>query len=233
VVYRNIFTVVQLDLASIRTSSSINISLILILCRAKFDISVPFLSRLNHKELAMTGNIDEYFHGLEVIKLIAAIVKNQHEELEKLLQTDVNINEKNALGATPLSWAACVGNLPCISKLLDLGADIGATNLKGETALHFAAQCGQAEAVLLLLDRGADVQAADSREKTVLHAAVEDGEDNYEVVSLLIERGADVFATDVNGRTALQCTQGLKQQNIATLLKLQRPLLSPSPMHGA
>jgi ankyrin repeat protein len=180
----------------------------------------------------MTGNIDEYFHGLGVIKLIAAIVNNQYEELDKLLQTDVDINEKNALGETPLSWAACVGNLTCISKLLDLGADVGATTLKRETALHFAAQFGQAEAVLLLLDRGADVQAADSREKTVLHAAIEDGEDNYEVVSLLIERGADVFATDVDGRTALECTQGLKQQNIATLLKLQRPLLS-SLRHGA
>jgi ankyrin repeat protein len=100
---------------------------------------------------------------LEVIKLIAAIVNNKYEEVEKLLQTGVNANEKNALGATPLSWAACVGNLTCISKLLDLGADIRATTLKGETALHFAAQCGQAEAVLLLLDRGADVQLLNVR----------------------------------------------------------------------
>jgi hypothetical protein len=106
-------------------SSSINIQLIFILCRPKFDISVRFLSRPNYKGLAMTGNFDEYFHGLGVIKIIAAIVNNQYEELEKLLQTDVNINEKNDLGETPLSWAACVGNLTCISKLLDLGADIG------------------------------------------------------------------------------------------------------------
>jgi hypothetical protein len=49
----------------------------------------------------MTGNIDEYFNGLEVIKLIAAIVNNKYEEVEKLLQTGVNVNEKNALGATP------------------------------------------------------------------------------------------------------------------------------------
>jgi ankyrin repeat protein len=120
-----------------------------------------------------------------------------------------------------------------MSKILDLGADIGASTLKGKTALYFAAQCGQAEAVLLLLDWGADVQAADLREKTALHAAIEEGEDNYEVVSLLIERGADVLATDVDGRTALECTHGSKQQNIATLLKLKRPLISPSLKHGA
>lgn len=181
----------------------------------------------------MTSGIGEYYDGLGVIKLIAAIVNDKYEEVEKLLQAGINVNEKNALRASPLSWAACVGNLDCISKLLDLGADIEATTLKGETALHFAAQCGQAEAVLLILDRGADIQVADLRERTVLHAAIEGGEDNYEVVSLLIEKGADIFATDVDGRTALEFTHGSKQQNIATLLKLKRPLLSPSLQHSA
>ena len=51
-------------------------------------------------------------------------------------------------------------------------------------------------------------------------------------LSLLIERGVDFLATDVDGRTALECRYGSKQQNIATLLKLKRPLLSPSPKHG-
>jgi ankyrin repeat protein len=69
--------------------------------------------------------------------------------------------------------------------------------------------------------------------KLSIHAAIEGGEDNYEVVSLLIEKGADVLATDVDGRTALECTHGSKQQNIATLFKLKRPLLSPSLKHGA
>jgi ankyrin repeat protein len=172
-----------------------------------------------------------YYNDLEEVKLIAAIVNDEYEEVGNLLQDGVNVNEKNALGATPLYWAAYVGNLDCISTLLDLGADVRATTLKGETALHFAAKCGHAQVLLLLLDWGADIQAADLRERTVLHAAIEEGEDNYEVVSLLIERGVDVLATDVDGRTALECTHGLKQQNIATLLKLKRSQLSPSPKY--
>lgn len=181
----------------------------------------------------MTDSIDERHGRLGVMELIAAIVNNEDEEVEKLLQAGVDVNEKTSLGATPLSWAACVGNLDCILKLLDLGADIGVTTLKGETPLHLAAHCGQAAAVLALLDRGADIEAADLRGRTVLHAAIKGGEDNYEVVSLLTERGADVLARDVDGRTALECTRGSKQKNIATLLKLNRPLLSPSLKHGA
>jgi ankyrin repeat protein len=87
--------------------------------------------------------------------------------------------------------------------------------------------------LILLLSRGADIQATDLRERTVLHAAIEGGEDNYEVVSLLIERGADILATDVDGRTAIDYTHRSKQHNIATLLNLKRPPLSPSPKNSA
>ena len=153
-------------------------------------------------------------------------MNDEHEEVESRLQASVNFDEKNALGATPFYWAACI--LDCITKLADLGADIGARTLKGETALHCAARRGQAEVVLPLLDRGANIQAADLRKRTVLHATIEEGEDNYEVGSLLVERGVDFLATDVDGLTALDFTHGSKQQNIATLLKLKRPLLSPS-----
>jgi ankyrin repeat protein len=124
----------------------------------------------------MASNLN--YNGLEEVKLIATIVNDEYEKVESLLQAGVNVNEKSALGATPLHWAACVGNLDCISTLMDLGADIRATTSRRETALHFAARCGQAEVVLLLLDWGADIQATDLRERTVLHSAVENGEDN-------------------------------------------------------
>ncbi|KFY05614.1 hypothetical protein V491_09085 [Pseudogymnoascus sp. VKM F-3775] len=181
----------------------------------------------------MTSNTDKCYNGMEEGKLIAAIANNEYEVVENLLQAGVNVNEKSALGATPLYWATCVGNLDCISKLLNLGADIGATTSNGKTALHFAAQCGQAEALTLLLNQGADIQATDLRERTALHAAIEEGEDNYEIVSLLIERGADILATDVDGRTTIDYTHRSKQHNIATLLNLKRPPLLLSPKNSA
>ncbi|KFZ25348.1 hypothetical protein V502_00170 [Pseudogymnoascus sp. VKM F-4520 (FW-2644)] len=172
----------------------------------------------------MTSNIEECYNGSREIKLISAFASNKYKEVENLLQAGVDVNEKNALGETPLHWAACVGNLYYISKLMSMGADIGATTLAGKTALHNAAQFGQAEALLLLLDGGADMQATDLKGRTVLHTAIEEGGDNYETVSLLIERGADDLA---------EYTHKSKQHNIATLLKLKRPLLSSLPKKSA
>jgi ankyrin repeat protein len=168
----------------------------------------------------MANNTDSVANlDSEEVPLIAAIVNHEEVEFEQLLEKGADVNEKNALGGSPLYWAACVGRVDWITILLDLGADINATTKEEETALHFAAQCGRAKAVSLLLDRGADVRASDARGRTALHSAVEEGEDTYEVVSLLIEKGADVQATDIDGRTALDCTHGLKQENIVSLLK--------------
>lgn len=75
-----------------------------------------------------------------------------------------DFSASDAIGLTPLMWAAAGGEINTIIFLLQHGVSVNETaqSRSGETALHFACNNGHYRLVRLLLDLGANVNATDS-----------------------------------------------------------------------
>jgi ankyrin repeat protein len=113
---------------------------------------------------------------------------------------DVDVNEKDDDGYTPLANAAFRDNILIVKLLLDRGADANASN-----PLFYAVD--SYEVVKLLLDNGADVNRRIEDGRTPLHAAVA-GRLKIRVIELLLDRGADVNAKASDGKTPMDRVSG-------------------------
>jgi len=115
--------------------------------------------------------------------------------------------EETAEGATQLTRAAYLNNLPRVLQLIQLGATLDLVDeTRGWSALHWASREGHEHVVKALLDgkyegRGATVDVRDMQGSTPLMTASAAG--NEEVVRLLLSRGAKQDLQDVGGYTAL------------------------------
>ena len=115
-------------------------------------------------------------------------------EVEKLLASGVDINEKDAGFHTALYWASDAGNLEIMRLLIKNGADVNAQNLTGRTPIMGALLASQGallakqrDAVRLLIESGANVNLADDDKTTALDDAVRLNQS--EVVDMLIKAG--------------------------------------------
>jgi ankyrin repeat protein len=149
----------------------------------------------------------------------------------------------NALGHTPLHYAAFKGDLATARRLVQQKADVNApivtvkpfTTDVGQTPLHLAAADGNVEMVRLLLDHGANVNAKDLRDVTPLHRAA----GSAAVAQLLVERGADMNAADDTGETPLHWAAREQRggQTLAMLLGrgavVKKDVLGRTPLHHA
>ncbi|KAF1808925.1 ankyrin [Eremomyces bilateralis CBS 781.70] len=128
------------------------------------------------------------------------------EVIKRLVERGADVNAKNRWLATPLHFAAAVGNISACSGLLqskDLDPNI--TTAAGLTALHYATARERHKHVLslLLLKGGQDVNYTDVNERgTALHIAV--GHLNTEILEVLLEcPEVNLNIGNHHGRTAL------------------------------
>lgn len=93
-------------------------------------------------------------------------------EVEKLLRADPKLRDlRNALGATPLHYAALNLDSGPLKVLLAAGAEVNARDQEGNTPLHMAAYATRSENARLLLEAGADVEARSAAGRTPLSVA--------------------------------------------------------------
>jgi ankyrin repeat protein len=122
-------------------------------------------------------------------------------EVKSHLQKGVDVNAKNAQGATPLVSAAMNGHKDVAELLIAKGGDVKAKDKDGWTPLHWAVRKGQRDLVELFLAKGARVNAKGVNNMTPLHWATQ--EDDMDLAELLIVKGADVNAKGTHGMTPL------------------------------
>lgn len=140
-------------------------------------------------------------------------------QVQKLLDSGGNLEDRDGTKETPLLSAALAGQAEVVAALIKRGADITVRNDRGLTPLHAAAYGGNLDVVKLLVEAGAAVNDADDKFKvTPLILAAE--ENHADVLQFLIDHGAKLEQQERHGYTALT-RAGFKERwdIVAILLK--------------
>lgn len=179
---------------------------------------------LTARLLTAGADPDGCAYSLRAVPLTRAL----HPQMVKLLiDAGADVDAVDAVGTTPLSHAAALGNRESVRLLLQAGADptpaapatpplvdvnnVGMAGMliqagasvnqasgTGTTPLMRAAARGNVPLAELYLGAGADVNAADAAGNTALHVAR-----TVPMVELLVAQGAAPAALNARGETAL------------------------------
>ncbi|XP_038074014.1 ankyrin repeat family A protein 2-like [Patiria miniata] len=142
--------------------------------------------------------------------------------LEEKFQEDIDIDELDSIGRTPLMWACAHQQTDIVQHLLTHGADVTKESLDGETALAFASSAGSIDIVRTLLTEGADVNKADWNEGTPLLYAVYN---NHPIcVRLLLEAGADLTVQTEGGHTPVSLAVAMGHREVQ--LTIEKHMIS-------
>jgi 26S proteasome non-ATPase regulatory subunit 10 len=125
-------------------------------------------------------------HGNTLLHLTAGA--GYEDIVLKLLGCNAEVDARNALGMTPLMYAALNGRAYMVKLLVTKGAQINVSTPQGFTALHFAVNSGHEEVVRELLAHGAEVNIQDNRGMTPLDH-IEVGS-NAKIREMLVAKGA-------------------------------------------
>lgn len=97
---------------------------------------------------------------------------NGVEILKLILASKADVNARAEYRATPLHFAAEIGNTVAVKLLIEHKADVNAQQRDRKTPLHLAASNGHLEIVKILIENKADVKARDLYKNTPLMCAV-------------------------------------------------------------
>ena len=125
--------------------------------------------------------------------VVDAAKSGETEEMERLLKSGADANEKDAL-ASPLHWAAMNGNSEVVVLLLAHGAAVDAQSDMLGTPLHAAVRFGRMETLQRLLTAGADIEARNREDLTpLIHAIIK----RNRGCAVLLAAGADPNAVSI------------------------------------
>jgi ankyrin repeat protein len=134
--------------------------------------------------------------------LVDAAKRRDRAAVRTLLGQRIDVNQRQADGATALHWGAYWDEADIVDLLLGSGADVNAANDYGATPLWLACNNGSATIVEMLLRAGARPDVALGSGETPLMTASRTG--NVAAVKALLARGADPNARErLRGQTAL------------------------------
>ncbi|KAI9780713.1 MAG: hypothetical protein M1816_002762 [Peltula sp. TS41687] len=128
------------------------------------------------------------------------------QDLEgEILSHPENINATDAMGRTPLLWAAARGDERSAVMLLSHGADANIMDIQCAGPVSYAADRGHTVCVRLLLEAGADPDPeipGGYKLGSALNCAARNTSDPL-ILKTLLDFGADIEACGVDGKTSL------------------------------
>ncbi|GAB6098370.1 hypothetical protein JCM16358_02490 [Halanaerocella petrolearia] len=155
------------------------------------------------------------------------------QEAKDLIKQDININQKDKYGKTPLMWAAMINNNPEVIRLLiKAGAKINLKDKDGRTPLMHAAKTNKNPKIATtLLKNGASPHSRSNKTgKTALMFALE--EDRPKMIKSLIKAGSDVNARGFEGQTPLMLASKATRPEIINLLIKEGANVNSKDKHG-
>lgn len=140
-------------------------------------------------------------YGVPVNSMHYAVIVNDTTGLQKMIDSGVDVHQKDRYGYTPLYWAVSCNHAHCAEILVNAGADMADVAPRGGTALGVAAYTGSYECLEVLLAAGANVNEVSVEGKTPLCCAIYNH--HSKCAQRLIAAGADVTRPESDGKTLL------------------------------
>jgi ankyrin repeat protein len=143
------------------------------------------------------------------------------------LSTLIDVDLKDNIDMSPLSWASRNGHREVVEMLLNKGSvDIDSRDNEDSTPLSGASRYGHAGVVKLLIERGARTDLKDKNGYTPLQWATENSQSH--VVKLLLEQRGDTLHTLVQRGERTYLHSLLSKTNVDS-----RDPLNQTPLHVA
>ena len=165
----------------------------------------------------------QYNYSQNVPRQITGLHLSAHfgiTEVAAVILDWADLDSKDTVGRTPLSWAAENGHEGVVKLLLDTGkTEVDSKDTFGQTPLSWAARNGYEGVVKLLLDTGkTEVDSKDTDGRTPLSWAAENGHED--VVKLLLDTGEiEVDSKDTKyGQTPLSWAAENGHEDVVKLL---------------
>lgn len=133
-----------------------------------------------------------------------------------LQSTQLDVNQSNASGESPLMMAAFRNHMDLARELVARGATV---NQDGWTPLHYAATRGHSDMMQFLILQGSNINALSPNGTTPLMMAA--GYGTLEAVRLLLKYHADPQIKNQQGLTALDFARNAGQDDAAVVLERQ------------
>jgi hypothetical protein len=147
--------------------------------------------------------------------LFEALRAGDRRAVQAAMGQGAGLEERDAMGETPLMVAALSGDATLLEMLLKAGANVNATNPARATALMRAAVFP--EKVRMLVAHGADVRARSALGNSALILAAR-RPGNHRTVAFLLEHGAEVNVQNRFGATALMAAVAAEDAESVRLL---------------
>ena len=153
--------------------------------------------------------------------IIIAVINNQPEIVDLLLQKDAKIVNQTTSKVTPLMFASSQGYTDILSILLKYEAPVNTKDKNGWTALHYFAQYqNNPKTIAIFISNGANIDSTEKNGFTPFHISVM--EKNYRVALELIKNNANVDyrIKRLKGQTLLMllCYKGDKTLKVVSFL---------------
>ena len=142
-------------------------------------------------------------HNKKYNSLLHYSVKHDYKYLvEFLIQSNVNINIKNAEGNTPLHLAVLIKNYEITHLLNKLGADINVKNNNLETPIFLAVKNGDLNMLTFLYRNNASLNEKDINNNNLIHVSIQQYP-KYTIVNSLLDKGLELSETNKEGLTPI------------------------------
>jgi len=149
--------------------------------------------------------------------LIKAVREQDKAAIASLLEKKVDVNARQADGATALHWAVHRDDHDTTKSLLESGAKVDSKNDLGVTPLSLACTNANAAIIETLVTAGADPNAALMTGETPLMTAARTGD--LDSVDVLLRHKADINSKEpIRKQTALMWAIGEKHSGVAQKL---------------
>lgn len=131
-----------------------------------------------------------------------AVLGSADDVIDYLLNQEIDVNQSDYQGETPLFDCARKGKIKIAKKLLYRYAKTNVLNHRNESLLHLAAHKGDVDFIVLLLENGVDVHTKTSDGKLAIHYAILAGHTHL-IPFLIDQMKISWFYTDTYQNTFL------------------------------